>query len=71
MKSGAARYGRRISIRTASMGELRNGRKSYRLSAPKVVRDHTRQRFPILVGLLLRLVRRTNTWELAESHDNH
>ena len=36
--------------------ELKTRGKKYRLSAPKVVRDPTRQRFPIPVQIVLRIV---------------
>jgi len=36
--------------------ELKSGGKNYQLSAPKVVHDRTRRRFPLPVRLVLRLV---------------
>ena len=45
--------------------ELKTRGKKYRFSAPKVVRDPTRRRFPIPVRLVLRLVSADEYMELA------
>ena len=45
--------------------ELKTRGKKYRLSAPNVVRDPTRRRFPIPVRLVLRLVGADEYMELA------
>ena len=45
--------------------ELKTRGKKYQLSAPKVVRDPTRRRFPIPVRLVLRLVGADEYMELA------
>lgn len=47
--------------------ELNTRGKKYRLSAPKVVRDTTRRRFPIPVRLVLRLVGADEYMELSTS----
>jgi len=45
--------------------ELRTRGKRYQLSAPKVVRDPTRRRFPVPVRLVLRLVGADEYMELS------
>jgi len=45
--------------------ELKTRGKKYRLSAPKVVRDPTRRRFPIPVRIVLRIVGADEYMELA------
>jgi deazaflavin-dependent oxidoreductase (nitroreductase family) len=47
--------------------ELRTVGKNYRLSAPRVVRDPTRQKFPIPVRLVLRLVGADEYMELTRA----
>jgi hypothetical protein len=47
--------------------ELKTRGKKYRLSAPKVVRDPTRQRFPIPVRGVLRIVGADEYMELSAS----
>lgn len=47
--------------------ELRTRGKAYRLSAPKVVHDPTRQRFPIPVRVVLRLVGADEYIELSKA----
>jgi deazaflavin-dependent oxidoreductase (nitroreductase family) len=46
-------------------GELKTRGKKYQLSAPKVVHDPTRQRFPIPVRLVLRIVGADEYMELV------
>ena len=47
--------------------ELKTRGKRYQLSAPKVVRDPTRRRFPIPVRLVLRVVGAEEYMELSTS----
>lgn len=47
--------------------ELRTGGKTYQLSAPKVLRDPTRKRFPFPVRLVLRTVGANEYMELSKS----
>jgi deazaflavin-dependent oxidoreductase (nitroreductase family) len=47
--------------------ELRTRGKKYQLSAPKVVRDPSRKRFPFLVRLVLRTVGANEYMELSKS----
>ena len=47
--------------------ELKTRGKKYQLSAPKVVRDPTRRRFPIPVRLILMLVGADEYMELSKS----
>lgn len=47
--------------------ELRTRGRKYRLSSPKVMRDPTRRRFPILVRLVLRIVGADEYIELSIS----
>jgi deazaflavin-dependent oxidoreductase (nitroreductase family) len=47
--------------------ELRTRGKNYQLSAPKVVRDPTRQRFPIPVRVVLRIVGADEYMELSKA----
>jgi deazaflavin-dependent oxidoreductase (nitroreductase family) len=47
--------------------EVQTRGKKYQLSAPKVVRDPTRRRFPVLVRLVLRLVGADEYMELSTS----
>jgi deazaflavin-dependent oxidoreductase (nitroreductase family) len=44
------------NVLAAGRCELKSGGKNYQLSAPKVVHDRTRRRFPLPVRLVLRLV---------------
>jgi hypothetical protein len=45
--------------------ELKTRGKQYQLFAPKVVRDPTRRRFPVLVRVILRIVGADEYMELA------
>jgi len=45
--------------------ELRSRGKNYQLSAPNVVRDHTRRRFPFPVWIVLRIVGADEYMELS------
>jgi deazaflavin-dependent oxidoreductase (nitroreductase family) len=47
--------------------ELKTRGKKYQLAAPKVVRDSTRRRFPIPVGVVLRIVGADEDMELSSS----
>jgi deazaflavin-dependent oxidoreductase (nitroreductase family) len=47
--------------------ELKTRGKKYQLSAPKVVRDPSRKRFPFLVRLVLRTVGANESMELSKS----
>ena len=47
--------------------ELKTRGKKYQLSAPKVVRDPTRRRFPIPVRLVLKIVGADEYMELSNS----
>ena len=53
------------NILRARGGELKTRGKNYQLSAPKVVRDPTRRRFPVPVRLVLRLVGADEYMELS------
>jgi deazaflavin-dependent oxidoreductase (nitroreductase family) len=53
------------NVLAAAGGELKTRGKNYRLSAPKVVRDPTRRRFPIPVRLVLTLVGADEYMELS------
>jgi deazaflavin-dependent oxidoreductase (nitroreductase family) len=53
------------NVLAAAGGELKTRGKIYRLSAPKVVRDPTRRRFPIPVRLVLTLVGADEYMELS------
>jgi deazaflavin-dependent oxidoreductase (nitroreductase family) len=53
------------NVLAASGCELRTRGKKYQLSAPKVVRDPTRGRFPIPVRVVLRVVGADEYMELA------
>jgi deazaflavin-dependent oxidoreductase (nitroreductase family) len=55
------------NVLAAAGGELKTRGKNYRLSAPKVVRDPTRRRFPIPVRLVLTLVGADEYMELSNS----
>ena len=44
------------NVLAAGVCELKTRGRKYQLSAPSVVRDPTRQRFPILVRIVLRIV---------------
>jgi deazaflavin-dependent oxidoreductase (nitroreductase family) len=47
--------------------ELKTREKKYQLSAPKIVRDPTRRRFPIPVRIVLRIVGADEYMELSKS----
>ena len=47
--------------------ELKTGGKKYQLSAPKVVRDPARRRFPFPVRIVLRVVRADEYMELSKA----
>lgn len=49
--------------------ELKTRGKKYRLSAPTVVRDPTRQRFPVPVRRVLRIVGADEYMELSSQHE--
>jgi len=53
------------SVLTAGGCELKTREKIYRLSAPKVVRDHRRRRFPFPVRLVLVIVGAGEYMELS------
>jgi deazaflavin-dependent oxidoreductase (nitroreductase family) len=53
------------NVLAAGGAELKTRGRKYRLSAPKVVRDPTRQRFPVAVRFVLRLVGADQYIELA------
>ena len=53
------------NVLAAGACELKNRGKTYQLSAPHVVRDPTRQRFPIPVRIVLRIVGADEYMELA------
>jgi deazaflavin-dependent oxidoreductase (nitroreductase family) len=53
------------NVLAAGGAELQTRGKNYRLSAPKVVRDPTRRRFPVPVQLVLRLVGADQYLELS------
>ena len=53
------------NVLAAGGGELKTRGKKYQLSAPKVVRDPTRKRFPIPVRLILTMVGADEYMELA------
>jgi deazaflavin-dependent oxidoreductase (nitroreductase family) len=55
------------NVLAAGSGELQTVGRKYRLVAPKVVRDPTRQRFPIPVRLILTLVGADEYMELSRS----
>lgn len=55
------------NVLAAGGGELKTRGKTYRLSAPKVVHDPTRRRFPFPVRLVLRLVGADEYMELSDS----
>jgi deazaflavin-dependent oxidoreductase (nitroreductase family) len=54
------------SVLAAGGCELQTRGKKYQLSAPKVVRDPTRRRFPIPVRLVLKLVGADEYMELSQ-----
>jgi hypothetical protein len=53
------------NVRAAGGCELKTRGKKYQLSAPKVVHDPTRQRFPIPVRVVLRIVGADEYMELS------
>ena len=55
------------NVLAAGRCELKTRAEKYRLSAPKVVRDPTRRRFPIPVRLVLTLVGPDEYMELSNS----
>ena len=55
------------NVLAAGSCELKTVGREYRLSAPKVVRDPTRRRFPIPVRVILRLVGADEYMELSNS----
>jgi deazaflavin-dependent oxidoreductase (nitroreductase family) len=55
------------NVLVAGECELKTRGKKYHLSAPKVVRDPTRQRFPIPVRVVLRIVGADEYMELSVS----